>query len=47
MLEADVEEALVEADLAMMVTAVKGRSEGMDGETKGRPETGCFSSLSA
>jgi hypothetical protein len=48
MVDADVEESLVAADLAMVVTAVKGRREmdGLERRTK-RPGQDLFSSLSA
>jgi hypothetical protein len=48
MVDAEVEESLVDADLAMVVTAVKGRW-GKDGKrnSERNPKTGFFTSPSA
>jgi hypothetical protein len=48
MVDADVEESLVDADLAMVVTAVKGRWErnGRENSERG-PKRAVFASLSA
>jgi hypothetical protein len=48
MVDADVEESLVDADLAMVVTAVKGRW-GKDGKGNSQhdPKRAFFTSLSA